>query len=83
MGTMADNAGGYAAFTLYEPNTSLLSVEYKINLLYPGSGDFLISRGEVVKAGKTFTICKADVFSKTGDDEKLCATALMTMYQKR
>jgi acyl-coenzyme A thioesterase PaaI-like protein len=30
---IADSAGGYAAFTLFPENTSVLAVEYKINLL--------------------------------------------------
>lgn len=33
--SIADSAGGYAAFTLFPDNTSVLTVEYKINLLSP------------------------------------------------
>lgn len=36
---IADSAGGYAAFTLFPENTSVLTVEYKINLLAPAGGE--------------------------------------------
>jgi uncharacterized protein (TIGR00369 family) len=82
MGTLADNAGGYAAFTLMDPKASLLSVEFKMNLLAPAEGDTLIAKSRVIKAGRSFTICGADIFSIKDGKEKLCATALMTMFQK-
>jgi uncharacterized protein (TIGR00369 family) len=77
--TMADNAAGYAAFSLMPPGASVLSVEFKLNLLSPGDGEALISRGQVVKAGRTLTICKADVLKIRQGEEQLCATALLTM----
>jgi len=33
IGTLADNSGGYAAFTLMPPRASILTVEYKLNIL--------------------------------------------------
>ena len=33
IGTIADSAGGYAAFTLMPLDSSVLTVEYKMNLL--------------------------------------------------
>jgi uncharacterized protein (TIGR00369 family) len=82
MGTLADNAGGYAAFTLMDQKASLLSVEFKMNLLAPAEGDTLIAKSRVIKPGRSFTICSADIFSIKDGKEKLCATALMTMFQK-
>jgi uncharacterized protein (TIGR00369 family) len=38
---IADSAGGYAAFTLFPENTSVLTVEYKINFLAPVVGDHI------------------------------------------
>lgn len=32
VGTMADNAAGYAAFSLMDPGSSILTVEFKLNL---------------------------------------------------
>jgi len=81
--TMADNAAGYAAYTLMPADSSVLSVEFKLNLLAPGDGDRLISRGRVIKPGRTLTVCRADVFNVKGEGETLCATALLTMMALR
>ncbi len=79
IGTIADNCGGYAAFSLMPAESSVLTVEYKINLLSPGDGSLLIGRGKVKKAGKNLTICVVDVFVVKGGVEKLCATVQMTV----
>lgn len=79
IGTVADNCGGYAAFTLMPADASILTVEYKLNLVAPGDGDVLIGRGQVVKPGRTLTICKSDVFVVKSGIEKLCATSLVTL----
>jgi uncharacterized protein (TIGR00369 family) len=52
---IADSAGGYAAFTLFPENTSVLAVEYKINLLAPALGDHIEAQGTVLKSGRTLT----------------------------
>ena len=77
--TIADNAGGYAAFSLMDAESSVLTVEFKLNLLVPGEGDYLVARGQVVRAGKALTVCRSDVFGVREGDEKHCATALVTL----
>jgi uncharacterized protein (TIGR00369 family) len=79
--SIADSAAGYAAFSLFEAGSDVLTTEYKINLVAPGSGDRLIARGRVIKPGRTLTVSKADVFAVTGADEVLIATGLFTMMQ--
>lgn len=79
IGTLADNAGGYAAFTLMAAEDSVLSVEYKINFAAPGKGDALVAVGEVLKPGRRLTVCEAKVYAETDGTRKLCATALLTM----
>jgi uncharacterized protein (TIGR00369 family) len=78
--TIADTACGYAAYSLMPPNSEVLSVEFKVNLLRPPKGETFLASAEVVKAGKTLTVVRADVFSF---DEKrnreLVATMLATM----
>jgi uncharacterized protein (TIGR00369 family) len=74
--SIADSACGYAAFSLMGADSGVLAVEFKINLLAPGAGDHLIARGRVVRAGRTLTICQADVFAVAGERET--AVALMT-----
>jgi uncharacterized protein (TIGR00369 family) len=53
VGMVADSAGGYAAYSLMPADASVLTVEYKMNLLAPGDGEVLIARGEVLRAGRT------------------------------
>ncbi|WP_433234759.1 PaaI family thioesterase [Actinomadura nitritigenes] len=46
---IADTAGGYAAFTLFPEGTSVLTVEYKINLLAPAEGERIEAEGTVLR----------------------------------
>jgi uncharacterized protein (TIGR00369 family) len=79
--TLADNAAGYASFSLMEEDSSVLSVEFKLNLISPGIGELLIARGSVLKSGRTLTICRADVFILKDGVEKLCAASQATLIQ--
>lgn len=38
VGTLADNCAGYAAFTLMPETSTVLAVEYKLNLMNPAKG---------------------------------------------
>jgi len=77
--TMADVACGYAAYTLMTEGSSVLTVEFKINLIAPAKGEELIARARVVRSGKTLKICNADVYARNGADETHCATMLATI----
>lgn len=79
IGTLADNAGGYAAYTLMPAGSRVLTVEYKLNLLSPGRGEELRARSYVIKAGRTLTVCHSEVFAAGNGCEKLCATSQMTL----
>ncbi len=79
IGSLADNAGGFAAFSLMPPDSGVLTTEYKINLLAPGKGDALLARGKVIKAGRTLTTSLAKVFVVHNNEEKLCAIALVSL----
>lgn len=79
--TLADVAGGYAGNSLMGADDSVLTVEFKLNLVAPAQGDGLVARGEVVRAGRTLTVTRADVFALTGGREVLCATALQTLMR--
>jgi acyl-coenzyme A thioesterase PaaI-like protein len=59
--------------------SNVLTVEYKLNLLAPASGSALVARGRVIRAGRTLTVCQAEVFVVSGGEEKLCATSLSTI----
>ncbi|MBB6346116.1 uncharacterized protein (TIGR00369 family) [Nonomuraea muscovyensis] len=76
---IADSAGGYAAFTLFPENSSVLTVEYKINLLAPAVGDHLEAVGTVLKAGRTLTVCRLEVFGVQDEHRSLVATGQQTL----
>ena len=65
LGMIADSACGYAAYSLMPASASLVTVEYKINILSPGRGS-LVARGEVVKPGRTLTVARAEVYARDG-----------------
>ena len=78
--TIADSACGYAAFSLMPPGSGVLSVEFKVNLLRPARGESFVTRAEVIKAGRTLTVARADVFALDASAErKLVATMQGTM----
>jgi uncharacterized protein (TIGR00369 family) len=79
VGMIADSAGGYAAFTLMPAEASVLTVEYKINMLAPATGERLEARGTVVKSGRTLSIARADVFGVANGEERLVATMQQTL----
>ena len=76
--SLADSANGYAALTLAPAGSDVLAVEFKINLLAPARGERFIARGRVVRAGRTLTVCLADVHAREGGKETLIATMLST-----
>ena len=78
--TIADSACGYAAYSLMPPESEVLSVEFKVNLMRPAKGEMFVALAEVVKSGRTLTVVRADVFGvdHTGKRE-LVATMLGTM----
>jgi uncharacterized protein (TIGR00369 family) len=78
---IADSAGGYAAFTLFPEGTTVLTVEYKINLLAPAEGDHLEAVGTVLKAGRTLTVCRLEVFAVRDDRRTLVAAGQQTLIR--
>lgn len=74
-----DSASAYAAYTLIPATDTILTVEYKLNLLAPGKGDRLIVRAHVVKPGRTLTVVQADAFGASAEGESLCSTTLQTL----
>ena len=78
----ADTACGYAALTLMEAGSEVLSVEFKLNLLSPAAGRGFVARARVVRAGRNLTVCAGDFYSLgEGGGEKVVATMLATMMK--
>jgi uncharacterized protein (TIGR00369 family) len=76
---IADSAAGYAALSLMPMGTGVLTTEFKINLVAPATGERIIARGRVIKAGRTLTLTQADVFAESQGQEKLIALLTATM----
>jgi uncharacterized protein (TIGR00369 family) len=79
--SIADSACGYAAYTLMPAGASVLSVEFKVNLLAPAAGDRFLAEGRVIRAGRTLTITRGDVYGLHGTERKHVATMQATMIQ--
>jgi uncharacterized protein (TIGR00369 family) len=77
--TIADSAGGYAGFTLFPDDASVLTVEYKLNLLAPAAGERLVAEAHVVKPGRTLAITRGEVYAETGGKRTLCAIMQQTL----
>lgn len=77
--SVADSANGYAAYTLAPPETDVLAVEFKINLLAPAQGEKFLACGRVLRPGRTLTVCQAEVFATGTTERLLIATMLSTI----
>lgn len=78
---IADTACGYAAYTLFGAEDSVLTVEYKINLLAPAAGDRLVAIARAKKSGRTLTVCEFEVMAANAGEQALCACGLATMIR--
>jgi uncharacterized protein (TIGR00369 family) len=74
--SLADSANGYAAYTLAPPDTDVLAVEFKINLLQPARAERFLARARVIRPGRTLSVCQADVV--TGDAEARQVATMMS-----
>jgi uncharacterized protein (TIGR00369 family) len=82
--TVLDTACGYAAFTLVPAESNILAVEFKVNLLAPAQGDSFLATARVIKAGKTLTICEAELRAfGANQQETLIAVMTGTMMVMR
>jgi uncharacterized protein (TIGR00369 family) len=75
LGMIADTACGYAAFSLMPASGSLVTVEYKMNILTPARSS-VVAHGEVIRSGRTLTVARAEVYA---DDGKHVATMQQTL----
>ena len=83
--TIMDSACGYAAFSLMPAEAEVLTIEFKINLLAPASGEHFRAVGTVRKPGRQVFVSESELFAQTGDSEKLVASmtgTLMAVYPK-
>lgn len=65
LASIADSACGYAALTTMPEDASVLSVEFKVNMLAPALGDRFVATGKVARAGRTLIITQGEVLAIT------------------
>lgn len=83
LATLADSACGFAAYSLMPAGARVLSIEFKINMLSPAVGETFEARGQVIRAGRNVTACRADVYADAGGRRKLVAAMQATMMTLR
>ena len=76
---IVDSACGFAALTLAPRDAAVLTIEYKVNFLSPGSGERMTARARVLKRGRAVTICAGDVYAQQGQKERHIATMIATI----
>ncbi len=76
---LADTAAGFAAYSMMPPNSAPLTVELKINLMSPATGERFMAEARVLRSGKTLSVVEVDVTAYNGSEGKLIARMLATM----
>ena len=77
--SIGDSAAGYAALTLMPEEAEVMTVEMKINLMSPATGDRLVAEGRVIRPGRRILVVAADVWAETGNTRKHVAMLQGTM----
>ncbi len=76
---LADTAAGFAAYSLMPAGSSPLTVEFKINLLAPASGERFLATAQVVKSGRTLSVVEAEVSAEQAGRTVAAARMLATL----
>ena len=79
LATMADHTAGAAAGTLVRADQTVLTIEFKINLLRPAVGDARRCRAAVLRQGRSISVVESEVFARRDGREVLVATATVTL----
>ncbi len=79
--TIADSAGGYAAYTLFPAEAGVLTVEFKVNLMAPADGERIVADGRVIRSGRSITVAQFDVHVEKAGRRTHCATGLQTIMR--
>lgn len=81
--TVLDSACGYAALSLMPDDADVLTVEYKVNFLAPAVGERIVARGQVLRPGRSLTVCTGTAFALRDGGEKAVAQMQATMMTIR
>ena len=78
-----DTACGYAAYSVIDADASILTIEFKVNLMSPGRGDRFLFRGEVTKPGSNIIVADGRGYAISDGPAKLIASMTGTMMVVR
>ncbi|MEO0791642.1 MAG: PaaI family thioesterase [Pseudomonadota bacterium] len=81
IGAIGDVAGGYAALSLMPPDSEVVTVEYKINFVAPAKADRLVAIADVLRAGRTLSVCQIEVRAAAADGADLRSGPLIAILQ--
>lgn len=79
IGALLDFSGSAAAFTLAPAGVMLATIDFSVKLLAPAIGRRFVGRGQVISAGRSLMVSRADAFAFGGRGEVHVATGLVTM----
>jgi uncharacterized protein (TIGR00369 family) len=74
-----DSACGYAALSLAPAKTTVLAVEFKINLLRPAVGRELFAQATVLRSGRTLTVCQGECRADSLETDRIIAVMQSTI----
>jgi len=77
--SVADHTAGAAAASLIPEGKSVLSAEFKINLLRAAMGSELRCIARVLKAGSTLSVVESEVYCGVVDNLRLVSKATVTL----
>lgn len=78
-----DSACGFAAYSVIEPKASILTIEFKVNLMSPGRGERFLFRGEITKPGSNIIVADGRGYAVSDGPAKLIASMTSTMMVVR
>lgn len=77
---IADSACGYAAYTNFPEDRDVLTVDFSMSLVAPAAHPAFVAAGRVIRAGRTLTICRGEVYGiAEGGERQLVALIQATM----
>jgi uncharacterized protein (TIGR00369 family) len=74
-----ETACTYCAYTVIAPDVSILTIEFKVNLMSPGRGDRFLFRGEITKPGSTIIVADGRGYAIGDGPAKLIASMTSSM----
>jgi uncharacterized protein (TIGR00369 family) len=77
--TILDMIQGFASYSMVEEGQKVVTVEAKISYFNPGEAQIFYSRGGVVKSGKRFHFCEAEIYYLKDTKEVTVAKGSATM----